>query len=413
MRSGRVVLAVGLLALAVFGQEFQGTILGRITDSSGAVVPDVQVTVVNTETDAASSTKTNMQGNYRVPFLLPGDYRVLVEHPGFRKIERHNVRVSMATETTLANPFPTGLLAPRGAALGLAEYYGSSLAFADQNRLNPYNQQWQVGLQREVRGGVLVDAAYMGMHSLKQIGTFDLNEKPDVYLALGAAENNPVPNPFLGIFSPLSTLGQGATIINERPQWRGIASSDRPHKLRLAFIYQLPFSPGKPIGRSLVRPLARLVEGGTLSGYVNYRSGAPLSVSGPNGRPIMLRDPSESGPVSNRLGDQVDPKTGKVLNPYFDIDAFQALPNQYAISPEPPYRSNFRGPAAWGRNLSLAKDVRVWERYKLQIRCEASNFTNSVTWGNPGANMSTQATFGVISSGGGGRSIQMSAQLMF
>jgi hypothetical protein len=375
--------------------------------------------------------------------------------------------------TTLANPFPTGLLTPRGAALGLAEYYGSSLAFADQNRLNPYNQQWQVGLQREVPGGVLVDAAYMGMHSLKQMGTFDLNEKPDVYLALGAAENNTIPNPFLGIFSAQSTLGQGATIpqsrlwglypqytslmvhknagqtiyhsgqlkvqkryshglnlnlsynfsklitsntttiINQRPQWRGIASSDRPHKLRLAFVYQLPFGPGKAIGGSLVRPLACLVEGWTLSGYINYRSGAPLSASGPNGRPIMLRNPSMSGDVSKRLGDIVDPKTGKVLNPYFDTGAFQALANQYTISPEPPYRSNFRGPAAWGRNLALAKDVRIWERFKLQIRMEASNFTNSVSWGNPGVNMSNQATFGVISSGGGGRSIQMSARAMF
>jgi hypothetical protein len=97
----RLLIAVFLLSVPLFGQEFQGTILGRITDSSGAVVPGVQVTVVNTENGASSATKTNAQGNYRVPFLLPGDYRVLIEHAGFRKIERQNVRVSMATETTL------------------------------------------------------------------------------------------------------------------------------------------------------------------------------------------------------------------------------------------------------------------------------------------------------------------------
>jgi len=375
--------------------------------------------------------------------------------------------------TALADPFPTGLMTPRGAALGLAEFYGSALEFADQNRLNPYNQQWQFGLQRELPGRLLVDAAYMGMHSLKQMGSFNLNEKPDVYLALGAAETNTIPNPFRGIFSAQSTLGQGATIpqsrlwglypqytsltvhknagqaiyhsgqlkvqkryshglnvnlsynfsklitrntttiINERPQWRGIASNDRPHRLRLAFVYQLPFGRGKALGRSLRGPLSRIVDGWTLSGWITYRSGAPLSASGPNGRPIMLRNPSKSGPVSQRLGDVADPVTKKVLNPYFDIDAFQALPNQYTISPEPPYRSNFRGPAGWGRNLALARDLRLWERYKLQIRCEASNFTNSVSWGNPGTNMSNQATFGVISSGGGGRGIQMSARMMF
>ncbi|MDP2997712.1 MAG: hypothetical protein Q8N47_09500, partial [Bryobacterales bacterium] len=375
--------------------------------------------------------------------------------------------------TTLANPFPTGLISARGNSLGLAEFYGSSLEFGDQNRLNPYNEQWQFGVQREVPGRVVVEAGYMGMHTLKQIGSFNLNEKPDAYLALGAAENNTIPNPFLGIFSPQSTFGQGATIpqsrlwgmypqyssltvhknasqaiyhsgqlkvqkryshglnvnlsynfskiitsnttslINERPQWRGIASGDRPHKLRLAFVYQLPFGPGKALGSSLRGPLARIVDGWVLSGYINYRSGAPLSVSGPNGRPIMLRNPSTSGDVSKRLGDQLDPATKKVLNPYFDTSAFQALANQYIITPEPPYRSNFRGPSAWGRNASLSKDVQLWERFKLQIRLEASNFTNSVTWGNPGVNMSNQATFGVISSGGGGRSIQMSARLIF
>jgi hypothetical protein len=374
--------------------------------------------------------------------------------------------------TTLADPFPAGLVTPRGSALGLAEFYGGSLEFADQNRVNPYNEQWQFGLQRELPARVIVDASYMGMHSLKQMGSFNLNEKPDVYLALGAAENNTIPNPFLGIFSSQYTLGQGSTIpvyrlwglypqytsltvhknadqaiynsgqlkvikrnsygldvnlsyafsklitsnittiINQRPQWRGIAGSDRPHKLRLAFVYRLPFGAGKA-GSSLPRPLLRVVGGWTLSGWITYRSGAPLSVSGPNGRPIMLRNPSKSGPVSQRLGDVFDPVTKRVLNPYFDIDAFQALPTQYTISPEPPYRSNFRGPAAWGRNLALAKDVQLWERLKLQLRCEASNFTNSVTWGNPGTNMSNQATFGVITSGGGGRSIQMSARMIF
>ncbi len=202
------------------------------------------------------------------------------------------------------------------------------------------------------------------------------------------------------------------SIINQRPQFRGIDGSDRPHKLRLAFVYQLPFGAGK-VGASLPRPLLSVIGGWTLSGFITYRSGAPLSVSGPNGRPIMLRNPSESGSVSNRLGDIRDPKTGKVLNPYFDIDAFQPLASQYVITPEPPYRSNFRGPAAWGRNAGLARDIPIWEKYKLQIRCEASNFTNSVSWGNPGVNMSNQSTFGVISSGGGGRSVQMSARVMF
>src|SRR5437870_12888480 len=79
------------------------------------------------------------------------------------------------------------------------------------------------------------------------------------------------------LFSKLITRNT-TSIINERPQFRGIAASDRPHKLRLAFVYQLPFGRGGALGSRLSGPLAHVIEGWTLSGFVSYRSGAPLSV---------------------------------------------------------------------------------------------------------------------------------------
>jgi hypothetical protein len=375
--------------------------------------------------------------------------------------------------TTLANPFPAGLRQPEGNQKRLAARYGDSLSFFDQGRVNPYSQQWQVGVQREFPGQILLEAAYMGMLSLKQLESFNLNEKPDRYLALGADENRSVPNPFLGVFDSTSSLGQGATktqrqfwlqypqytsltvqgantgraiyhalqlraekrltrgltvlftyadsklmdnnttsIVNER-HYRSISAIDLPQVMRLAFAYDLPFGPGKPLGASLKGVLARVVEGWSLSGYCNARSGSPLSISHANGRPIRLRNASKEGPVAERLGDRVDPATRRVLNPYFDTSAFLPLPTQYMVSPEPPYFSELRGPGARGRNLALSKVVRVSERVKLQIRAEASNFTNSPSWGDPGTDMSNPATFGVIQSGGGGRSIQMSARLSF
>jgi len=155
------------------------------------------------------------------------------------------------------------------------------------------------------------------------------------------------------------------------------------------------------------------VEGWSVSGYLNARSGSPLSISHTNGRPIRLRNAAKSGDVASRLGNQRDPVTRKVLNPYFDIDAFQPSPTQYWVTPEPPQLDELRGPGGLGRNLSLSKEVRLWERLKLQIRGEFTNFTNSPSWGSPGTNMSNASTFGVIESGGGGRSVQMSARLTF
>jgi hypothetical protein len=375
--------------------------------------------------------------------------------------------------TTLANPFPAGLRGPEGAELGLGARYGDNLTTFDIGRLNPYNQQWQFGIQRELPWQVVVEAAYAGMLSLKQLESFNLNEKPDRYLALGAAENNRVPNPFLGVFPPTSALGQGTTIVQSRlwplyPQYttltieglntgraiyhalqmrvekrltnglsllwtytnsklmdnyttsivnerhyRTVSELDIPQTMRLAVVYELPFGRGKPLGSSLNRVLARIVEGWSIAGYFTAQSGEPLSISHTNGRPVRLRDAAKTGDVASRIGDRVDRVTRRVLNPYFDLEAFAPLPNQYTISPEPPYFDELRGPGGFGRNLAISKDVSIRERMKLQIRCEATNFTNSTNWGNPGTDMSNAATFGVIQSGGGGRSVQMGARLSF
>jgi hypothetical protein len=375
--------------------------------------------------------------------------------------------------TTLRNPFPAGLRAPEGAERGLAARYGDNLTAFDIGRVNPYSQQWQFGIQRELPSQIVVEAAYAGMFSLKQLESFNLNEIPDRYLPLGTAENTPVSNPFLGIFPATSSLGQGSTkpqrqfwmrhpqytsltieglntgraiyhalqmrvekrmtrglnahwtytrsklidnyttsVVNER-HYRTVSSLDLRNVMRLSLVYDLPFGPGRSLGAGLTGVLARLAEGWSISGYVSARSGEPLSVSHTNGRPVRLRNAALSGDVASRLGNQRDPATGRVLNPYFDITAFAPSPTQYWVTPEPPVLDELRGPGALGRNIAVSKEVSVWEKVKLQIRCEATNFTNSPSWGEPGTNMASPTTFGVIESGGGGRSIQMSARVRF
>jgi hypothetical protein len=202
------------------------------------------------------------------------------------------------------------------------------------------------------------------------------------------------------------------SIVNER-HYRSVSEFDQRHIMRLGVNYDLPFGPRKALAGSARGLVARLVDGWSISAFFAANSGDPLSISHANGRPVRLRNASKSGSVSERLGNRVDPATRRVINPYFDIDAFAPLPNQYTISPESPRLDDLRGPANFGRNLALYKDVRIRETWKLQVRAEATNFTNSPSWGNPGTNMSNPATFGVIQSGGGGRSIQMSARLSF
>ena len=69
--------AVLLLALSpAWPQEVRGTILGRVTDPTGAVVPAAKIKVISANTSVAVSVVSNGQGNYQVPYLLVGDYRV-------------------------------------------------------------------------------------------------------------------------------------------------------------------------------------------------------------------------------------------------------------------------------------------------------------------------------------------------
>src|SRR5262245_14303532 len=82
-------------------QAFRGTILGRITDPAGAVVPGATVEVVNLDTNTTQSARSNEDGNYQVPFLLPGNYSVRIEHPGFKSVEQKNVRVPTNAQVTL------------------------------------------------------------------------------------------------------------------------------------------------------------------------------------------------------------------------------------------------------------------------------------------------------------------------
>jgi hypothetical protein len=89
-----LLLLLSLLA-PVSGQEFKGTILGRITDASGAVVPGAKITLTNQDTNVAADVQSNAEGNYVAPFLLPGRYNVSVVAAGFRRTLREGIIVQV------------------------------------------------------------------------------------------------------------------------------------------------------------------------------------------------------------------------------------------------------------------------------------------------------------------------------
>ena len=196
---------------------------------------------------------------------------------------------------------------------------------------------------------------------------------------------------------------QSASYVNTR-RYRSVSAFDQTHALRLAAVYELPCRPANRVAK-------QLIGGWELTGFLSVETGTPLSVTHANGRPLRIRNPRLEGPVSERLGDRRSGST--VLNPYFDIAAFQPLPDQYTVTPEPAFLAELRAPTARGINLTAMKSFPLRERLRLQIRMDAIGLTNSPSFGAPGTNLSSLATFGVINSAGGARQMLGSARIVF
>jgi hypothetical protein len=94
------IAALWLLTLTFFSglagaQTFYGSIGGIVKDSSGAVMPGVQVAVTDTATQVVTNTMTNGDGNYLVSFLKPSVYRVRFRKQGFREDVEENIQLVM------------------------------------------------------------------------------------------------------------------------------------------------------------------------------------------------------------------------------------------------------------------------------------------------------------------------------
>lgn len=93
-------MALALFAVCVLGitqtvsaQAVYGSIFGTVTDSSGAVVPNAAVTVVDVAKGTSVTVQSDANGEYRAQHLIPDTYTVTAEATGFKKVTTENVIV--------------------------------------------------------------------------------------------------------------------------------------------------------------------------------------------------------------------------------------------------------------------------------------------------------------------------------
>jgi hypothetical protein len=92
--SSLVIGAITLLLSSVAFAQSDGTIFGTVKDSTGAVVADATITVLNPAKGITRKTTTNADGVFVYPQLPPGTYTIHVEKPGFKRVETSSVVVA-------------------------------------------------------------------------------------------------------------------------------------------------------------------------------------------------------------------------------------------------------------------------------------------------------------------------------
>ncbi len=111
----RLFIAFALLLTALASNAFAqtATLTGRVTDSTGAVIPGVSVAATNLATSVERVTRTNEVGYYAIPLLPPGSYRISVTQDGFKSVSRAGVILEVDQKAAIDFQMEVGEVAER------------------------------------------------------------------------------------------------------------------------------------------------------------------------------------------------------------------------------------------------------------------------------------------------------------
>lgn len=417
--------------------------------------------------------RTVIRGGYGITYLPTTGIYVGLDRSGFSLNTPlvSSLDGGFTPNETLANPFPNGKLAPIGSSQGALSLLGQSISGNLRDIRRGYSQQWSFSVQREFSGNWLVELGYMGNHGVHLPGRRTFDYLPQQYQSLGTQLQQLVPNPYFGIIPSTLALGQAqvtrASLLDTYPQFggasgyatfadaiyhaatvrvekrfsrglsmlvaytfsklidnntgdgganftesgdngvrnwdniaaeRSVSSNDLPQRLVISASYELP------IGKRGPAVVKGVLGGWQVNAIASYQSGNVISVS-QNGTAFGSSKP-------NAIGDPSLP------NPTIDMWLNRAA---FANSPAFTYGNvgrNLPRTRSDGQNnidLSLMKSFTFRERYKFQFRAEAFNFTNTPTFGNPGANIDA-GTFGTVTSfaaNARARELQLGLKLYF
>lgn len=375
---------------------------------------------------------------------------------GFSAVSNQVVSLNGVTPITfLDNPFPAGLSQATGSKLGAGTGLGQSINFAGLDDVTPYSEQWNLNVQRELPGAVLLEIGYAGSHGLKLPGSVTLNQLPDSALALGNALRDQVPNPFYGQISTgilsKSTVSR-AQLLRPFPQFDNVTaffqtwSDSIYHSLQIkaekryakGLTLTGAYTRSKLIDYEIGSFAGEALGGGVIQDWSNRRGSRSISqVDQPNrfiantvyalpfgknrsgftGRLLggwevsAILSVFSGGPIGitsatnntfSQGGGQRPNWTGinpAVSNPTPDhwIDASQFYnPPAFTFGNVGRTLSGLRDAGTRQLDFSVHKNTNLTERLALQFRAEVFNLTNTPQFAPPNSTFGS-AQFGVVS----------------
>lgn len=151
-------------------------------------------------------------GMYMIPFGVDGVFQ-----PGYSQTTNivPTLDGGLTFAASLADPFPSGVTEPTGAAGGLSTFLGQNISFTPLDRGTGKVQRWQLGLQRQLPGGWVVEAAYAGTRGVGMTVPINLNTVPQQYLSRSPARDTAainfltasIPNPMVRLLGTTNLSG--------------------------------------------------------------------------------------------------------------------------------------------------------------------------------------------------------------
>jgi Carboxypeptidase regulatory-like domain/TonB dependent receptor len=354
--------------------------------------------------------------------------------------------------SSLANPFPTGILAPTGASLRILTYIGNAISFFNPHPLAPRLLKYEVDVQREIPGSFVFSVGYLGSRGADLEVLRSFKPLPNQYLSTSPKRDQAtinyltasLPNPFNGIpqFSGTNLSGTvvpRSALIAPYPQFSGISyytydgkswydalnlklekrfsrgymaaltytfssflsavtllnpgdaqpskfrsPHDFPHHIALSGIYELPIGRGRPFLSGLKGIPQSVLGGWSLSYIYTYQSGPPISFGN-----VLLNGNARDIPLDSSKRSAAQWFNTSVFN----RDPTQQLANNL-ITLSPTF-ARIRSAAYNYSDASLLKQIRVREGLRMEVRIDALNVFNQVTFGAPNTSP-TSPSFGVV-----------------